>query len=225
MKRVPVMLVLALALVALPAFAQYGNSNGQYGNGNGQYGNDHGRYGNGNRQSSTLPSGTEIKVRADQAITAGSNDVGKTYPGSVAEEVRDANGTVIIPRGARAQLEVVRGDNNKGVALDLRSISYNGQRFTVDSNTTNGGVGGTGIGVNKRTGIFVGGGALAGTLLGALAGGGKGAAIGAVLGGAAGAGGEVLTKGNGINVPAEQVVSFKLAQSAFLNRAGTDVVR
>jgi hypothetical protein len=176
-------------------------------------------------QSSTLQSGTEIKVRADQAIQAGSGDVGKIFPGSVAEEVRDANGNVVIPRGARAQLEIVRGDNNKGVALDLRSISYNGQRYTVDSQSTNGGVGGTGIGANKRTAIFVGGGALAGTLLGALAGGGKGAAIGAVLGGAAGAGGQVLTKGNGVNVPAEQVVSFKLAQNAYLNRAGTDVVR
>jgi hypothetical protein len=216
MKRV---LILAMVMVALPLLGQY--NNGPYGNNtNGQYGNNNGNYGN-----STLQSGTEIKVRADQAITANSNDVGKTYPGSIAEEVRDANGTVIIPRGARAQLEVVRGDDNKGVALDLRSISYNGQRFTVDSNTTSGGVGGTGIGANKRTAIFVGGGALAGTLLGALAGGGKGAAIGAVLGGAAGAGGQVLTKGNGINVPAEQIVSFKLAQNAYLNRAGRDVVR
>jgi hypothetical protein len=203
-----------VVLMALPALAQYQNDRHD----NGTYRND--RYG-----SATLQSGTEIKVRADQAITANSNDVGKTYPGSIAEEVRDANGTVIIPRGARAQLEVVRGDNDKGVALDLRSISYNGQRYTVDSNTSSGGVGGTGIGANKRTAIFVGGGALAGTLLGALAGGGKGAAIGAVLGGAAGAGGQVLTKGNGINVPSEQVVSFKLAQNAYLNRAGTDVVR
>lgn len=212
-------LVIATVLLALPALAQ---SNGQYGNG--QYGN--GQYDQNNRNgSSSLPSGTEIKVRADQAIQAKTEDVGKTYPGSIAEEVRDANGNVIIPRGARAQLEVVRGDSDKGVALDLRSISYNGQRFTVDSNTSNGGVGGTGIGVNNRTGIFVGGGALAGTLLGALAGGGKGAAIGAVLGGAGGAGAQVLTKGNGINVPAEQVLSFKLAQNAYLNRAGTDVVR
>lgn len=214
MKRVPMIAMVLVVLMALPALAQYQNDRHD----NGAYRND--RYG-----SATLQSGTEIKVRADQAITANSNDVGKTYPGSIAEEVRDANGTVIIPRGARAQLEVVRGDNDKGVALDLRSISYNGQRYTVDSNTTSGGVGGTGIGANKRTAIFVGGGALAGTLLGALAGGGKGAAIGAVLGGAAGAGGQVLTKGNGINVPSEQVVSFKLAQNAYLNRAGTDVVR
>jgi hypothetical protein len=207
MKKIILFLALAMVLVSLPAFAQYNRQ-------------DNNNYGN-----STLQSGTEIKVRADQAIQAGSNDVGKVYPGSIAEEVRDANGNVVIPRGARAQLEVVRGDNNKGVALDLRSISYNGQRFTVDSNSTSGGVGGTGIGANKRTAIFVGGGALAGTLLGALAGGGKGAAIGAVLGGAAGAGGQVLTKGNGVNVPAEQIVSFKLAQQAYLNRAGTDVVR
>src|SRR5689334_6686875 len=117
MKKFILFLVIASTLVSLPALAQYSNGgNGNYGNGN-----------------STLQSGTEIKVRADQAIQAGSNDVGKVYPGSIAEEVRDANGTVIIPRGARAQLEVVRGDNNKGVALDLRSISYNGQRYTVDS--------------------------------------------------------------------------------------------
>jgi hypothetical protein len=224
MKRVLLPLVLAIAVTALPAFAQYGNNNqypsqNQYPQ-NGQYGNDNGRYGN-----TMLQSGTEIKVRADQAIQAKTEDVGKVYPGSIAEEVRDANGNVVIPRGARAQLEVVRGDDNKGVALDLRSISYNGERFTVDSNSTQGGVGGTGIGVNKRTGIFVGGGALAGTLLGALAGGGKGAAIGAILGGAGGAGAQVLTKGNGINVPAEQVLSFKLAQNAYLNRSGRDVVR
>src|SRR5690242_8140246 len=107
MKRVLV-LAMAMVMVALPLLAQY--NNGPYGNNNnGQYGND-GRYGN-----ATLQSGTEIKVRADQAITANGNDVGKTYPGSIAEEVRDANGNVIIPRGARAQLEVVRGDDNKGV--------------------------------------------------------------------------------------------------------------
>jgi hypothetical protein len=198
MKKVILFLVIAaVALLALPALAQ----------------------------SSTLTSGTEIKVRADQAITAGSNDVGKVFPGSVAEEVRDSNNNLVIPRGARAELEVVRGDNNKGVALDLRSINYNGQHYTLETDTTSGGVGGTGIGANKRTAIFVGGGALAGTLLGALAGGGKGAAIGAVLGGAAGAGGQVLTKGNGINVPAEQIVSFKLAQQAYLQASRAPVVR
>jgi len=66
--------------------------------------------------------------------------------------------------------------------------------------------------MNKRTGMYVGGGALAGTLVGALAGGGKGAAIGAVAGGAAGAGVQVLTKGSQVKIPAETLLQFKLNQ-------------
>ena len=45
-----------------------------------------------------------------------------------------------------------------------------------------------GVGANKRTAEMVGGGAVLGTLIGAIAGGGKGAAIGAVAGAGAGAG-------------------------------------
>src|SRR5438045_7124252 len=49
---------------------------------------------------------------------------------------------------------------------------------------------------NKRTGEYVGGGAILGAIIGGIAGGGKGAAIGAGAGAAAGAGAQVLTKGN-----------------------------
>jgi hypothetical protein len=52
-----------------------------------------------------------------------------------------------------------------------------------------------GLGANKRTGAFVGGTALLGTVIGAIAGGGNGAAIGAVAGAGAGAGAQVLTRG------------------------------
>src|SRR5216684_3730602 len=67
-----------------------------------------------------------------------------------------------------------------------------------------------GIGANRRTGEMVGGGAVLGTLLGAIAGGGKGAAIGAIAGAAAGGGVQVLTKGKEVKVPAETVLKFKL---------------
>ena len=59
---------------------------------------------------------------------------------------------------------------------------------------------------------MVGGGAVLGTIIGAIAGGGKGAAIGAVVGGAAGAGGEILTKGKEVRVPSESVLNFRLDQ-------------
>jgi hypothetical protein len=59
---------------------------------------------------------------------------------------------------------------------------------------------------------MVGGGALLGTVVGAIAGGGKGAAIGALVGGGGGAAAQVITKGNKISVPAESLLTFKLDQ-------------
>ena len=73
-----------------------------------------------------------------------------------------------------------------------------------------------GLGANQRTGVFVGGGALLGTVLGAIAGGGRGAAIGALAGGAAGAGTQVLTRGPKLDIPSETVLSFRLDQPVYL---------
>ena len=55
----------------------------------------------------------------------------------------------------------------------------------------------------EQTNEMVGGGAVLGTLIGAIAGGGKGAAIGAVARAGAGAGTQVLTRGKTVKVPAE----------------------
>ncbi|PYR62623.1 MAG: hypothetical protein DMF88_26855 [Acidobacteria bacterium] len=68
------------------------------------------------------------------------------------------------------------------------------------------------IGANKDTAAYIGGGALIGTIVGAIAGGGKGAAIGAAVGAAAGAGTQIYTHGKTVTVPAESLLTFKLAQ-------------
>lgn len=67
-----------------------------------------------------------------------------------------------------------------------------------------------GVGGNKRTGQFVGTGAVLGAIIGAIAGGGKGAAIGAVAGASAGAGAQIITRGKEVHVPAETVIRFRL---------------
>jgi len=168
-------------------------------------------------QTSVLPSGTEIKVRTDQTIEATTENAGHSYTGTIAEPTTDSSGRTILPKGAPARLTAIK-DGSK-VALDLTSVSVDGRRYMIESKGYKEGS----LGANKTTAKYAGGGALAGTLIGALAGGGKGALIGAVAGGAAGAGAQVLTTGKSIKVPAETVLTFKTAQDLQLHpvAAGT----
>lgn len=158
-------------------------------------------------QNSTIPNGTEIKVRTDTQITATPTQAGHRYAGTVSEAVMDANGQTVIPKGARAQLTAVKEGSNK-VALDLTSVTVDGRRYAIESSSYKQGS----VGKNKTTAKYAGGGALAGTVIGALAGGTKGAVIGALAGGAAGAGAQVLTQGKKIDIPAETELTFKTAQ-------------
>ena len=108
--------------------------------------------------------------------------------------------------------------SNGNFVLDLDSVRVNGRRYvvnTVDVKTNDP----NGIGKNRKTAEMVGGGAVLGTLLGAIAGGGKGAAIGAIAGAAAGGGVQVLTKGHEIRVPAETVLNFRLEEPLNLREA------
>src|SRR5438270_6648185 len=161
----------------------------------------------------TLPSGTEIKVRTDTSIPA-KPAADSRYSASVRDDGKDASGNVLIPRGSRARLIAVPSTDGKDTSLDLRYVTVNGTPDLIDAAGSGSGTPG-GLGANKRTGMYVGGGAAVGALLGALMGGGKGAAIGAVLGGGAGAGTQVLT-GKKQDLPAETQLSYKLATTAQL---------
>jgi hypothetical protein len=170
-------------------------------------------------QVSTIPNGTEIKVRTDTAISATPANAGRRYDATVSEAVTDANGRTVIPKGERAQLTAVK-DGSK-VALDLSSVNVDGRRYSIASNSYKEGS----VGANKTTAKYAGGGALAGTLIGAVAGGAKGAVIGALAGGAAGAGAQVLTKGKKINIPAETELTFKTASDLQLRAVSSGTRR
>jgi hypothetical protein len=154
-----------------------------------------------------IPSGTRVDVRTDQTIDARDRIDGRVYTGTVANDVVGQEGRVLIPRGSRAEL-VVRQTGQNELSIDLDSVTVGDKRYSIDASSTGGRK--AGIGENKRTGEYVGGGALLGTLLGAIAGGGKGAAIGAIAGGAGGAGAQTLTRGNAVHIPAETVLTFRL---------------
>jgi hypothetical protein len=154
----------------------------------------------------TLPKDSEIKVRTDTAVPA-KPAANTKYTATVSNEVTDSSGTVVIPRGSRAQLIAVQNGND--TTLDLRSVTVNGKRYLLTTQDKSSSPGG--LGANKRTAKYVGGGAAVGAVLGALLGGGKGAAIGALVGGAGGAGAQVYT-GRKKEIPPETELSFKLAQ-------------
>ncbi len=161
-----------------------------------------------------LPVGTEVAVRTDDTIDSGKAVPDQTYAAEVYRDVLDQNGAVVIPHGSNAQIVIrsakggrVTGTSN--LVLDLQSVSIDGRLYQL-STTDIAQTGRAGLGKNKRTGEFAGGGAIIGAVIGAIAGGGKGAAIGAGAGAAAGAGAQVATKGGSIRVPAETILTFQL---------------
>jgi hypothetical protein len=168
-----------------------------------------------NSRTSVLPVGTQVTVRTDETIDSRKAAEGQTFAAEISKDVRDAAGDVVIPRGSNAQL-VIRSASRGGrftgasdLVLDLHSVSVGGRQYRVDTADLEQ-KGRAGIGKNKRTGEFVGGGAALGAIIGAIAGGGKGAAIGAASGAGAGAGTQLLTRGGAVRVPAESLLTFKL---------------
>jgi hypothetical protein len=162
-----------------------------------------------------LPAGTDISVRADETIDSGKAAEGQTYAAEIYKDVLDPSGNLVIPHGSNAQI-VIRSASKGGritgssdLVLDLQSVSIDGRLYQL-STVNLAQRGREGVGKNKRTGEFVGGGAAVGAIIGALAGHGKGAAIGAASGALAGGATQVLTRGGTIRVPAETILTFRL---------------
>jgi len=135
----------------------------------------------------TVPEGTSIVVRLDQAISSKTNHSGDTFTATVAQPV-SVGDKVVIPEGATATGTVVEAKARghfKGAAIlkiVLNSVTIRNTNYDVETSADTRYMKGKG----KRTAVVIGGGAGLGALIGGLAGGGKGAGIGALAGGGAG---------------------------------------
>jgi len=157
-----------------------------------------------------LAAGTEVAVRTNERIDARDAVEEQTFSAQIEENVRDSDGSIAIPRGSDARLVVRRVENNGDLILDVESITVEGRRYRVSTVDQELDTQRQGIGGNRRTGEFIGGGAVLGAIIGAIAGGGKGAAIGAGAGAGAGALTQIVTRGKEVHVPAESVIRFQL---------------
>lgn len=162
-----------------------------------------------------VPVGAEVSVRTNEPIDSATAAEGQTFDAQVTRSVKDGNGDVVIPRGAPARIVIKsasKGGKFRGqsdLVLDLQSVVIDGKSHAIETEEI-AKKGKSGVGANKRTAEYTGGGAALGAIIGAIAGGGKGAAIGAGAGAGAGALTQVLTKGGSIKVPAESVLTFSL---------------
>jgi hypothetical protein len=161
-----------------------------------------------------LPAGSRISIRLDAPLSSRTNSAGDQFSASVSKAVF-VKGKKVIDAQAAVIGKVIdaraAGKFAGASSLGLRLVSVADHHVTTSAFSQR--IEGKG----KRTGLVIGGTALAGALIGGLAGHGKGALIGGVVGGGAGTLGAAET-GNDRDVvlPAGSVLTFKLTQSLTL---------
>jgi hypothetical protein len=161
-------------------------------------------------QKVTIPAGTQLAVRLNDALDSERNQVGDTFHGSLSTPIV-INAETVVPSGADVVGRVAdvksagRFAGNSVLTLELTSLSVNGKTYNIQTNQWSR----SGKGEGKSTATKVGVGTVAGAVLGGIIGGGKGAAIGAASGAGAGTGVAAAKKGQQIKLGPEAVLNFQ----------------
>ena len=162
-----------------------------------------------------IAAGTNLTIRINQHISVKTSHAGDRFTGEVEEPVVGQGDRVVIPRGAPVSGVVVashrRGHFKGSSILELRLtyLTLNGSRYALDTSDLTR----TKKGKGKRSAAIIGGGAGAGMLVGGLATGGVGLLVGGLVGGGGGTLLSGLTGNRDIEIPAESIVRFKLADN------------
>jgi hypothetical protein len=162
-----------------------------------------------------VAAGTNLTIRIDQHISVKTSRAGDRFTGEVVEPVVGVGDRVVIPKGAPVSGVVVashrRGHFKGSSILELRLtyLTLNGSRYALDT----GDLTRTKKGKGKRSAAIIGGGAGLGMLVGGVATGGVGLLVGGLVGGGGGTLLSGLTGNRDIEIPAESIVRFKLADN------------
>lgn len=162
----------------------------------------------------TIPAGTDLAIRIDQRISVKTSHVGDKFTGEVVNPVVGSEGKVLVPKlspvGGVIDAAKKRGHFKGASDLELRltSLTLNGTEYPLETRD----LAERKKGKGKRSAAMIGGGAGLGMLIGGLASGGTGLLIGGLAGGGAGTAAAGLTGNRDLEIPAESVVHFKLAQ-------------
>lgn len=161
----------------------------------------------------SIPAGTSLAIRIDQRISVKSSRSGDTFTGEIVDPVISSNNAELLPKGTPVA-GVVDASHRRGhfkgrsvLELRLTSLTLNGKKYPLETQDLARGKKGKG----KRSAAMIGGGAGLGMLVGGLASGGTGLAVGGLVGGGAGTAVAGLTGNRDIEIPAESILHFRLA--------------
>jgi hypothetical protein len=171
--------------------------------------------------SASLAAGTKLTATTTAEVRSDKNKVGDTVTATIASDVKDNTGRVVIPAGSAVVLKVTaikesenKSDKTGTLTLQPTSVSINGQSYPVSARIDSVGTQlqgrKTGAGDIAKVGAGAGIGAVVGRVLGGST---KGAVIGGVIGGAVGAQRAVETKDRDVVLPEGTSVTLVLDQS------------
>jgi hypothetical protein len=166
----------------------------------------------------SLAAGTAITATTDAEIRSRKNKVGDEVTATVASDVKDAGGRVVIPAGSKVVLKVTaikpsdsKSDTTGTLTLDAVGVEVNGTERPIVATISGIKTKLEGSGTDANDIAKVAGGTAAGAIVGRVLGGSsKGAIIGGIIGGAVGTQRAVETKDRDVVLPQGTSVTLTL---------------
>lgn len=166
----------------------------------------------------TLASGATIDVTMDRTITSRSSEAGEAVMTTVATDVLDGSGRVVIPAGSTVELRITeitparnRSQADGTLTLQVTGVTVRGRRYPLEAEVTSVShtLKGRGVTVGEVEKVAVGAavGAVAGRIIGGDA---KGTIIGAAVGAAGGTAVAIQTASRDVVVSAGTPVAITL---------------
>lgn len=169
----------------------------------------------------SLAAGTTVATTVDREISSRTDKPGATVTGTVASDVTDAAGRVVIPAGSKVTLTITeihesenKGDKTGKLTLTPTGVEIAGESYALD---------GSAVALDRtlrdrKTNAGdvakVGAGTAAGAIVGRVLGGStKGAVIGGIIGGAVGTQRAIETQDRDVVVPASSRVEVRLGEA------------
>jgi hypothetical protein len=169
----------------------------------------------------TIPAGTTLTMRIDQRISVKSSRAGETFTGEIVEPILAGDNSALVPKGALVS-GVVDVSHRRGhfkgrslLELRLTSLTVRGTRYPLTTRDLTESKKGKG----RRSTALIAGGTGLGMIVGGVATGGVGVVVGGLVGGGAGTAVAGLTGNRDIDIPAESIVRFKLADDLVVQPA------